>query len=70
MMAALAVQPILPPGQLQLNRAAHDLVGSSYVAFRICATLLVTALVAELKGRDVPEAVRVQARRPRGLLDQ
>ena len=48
----------LPPGVLRIDRAGHDLMGSSEAAFDLAARMLRVALSAGLAGEDVEAAIR------------
>jgi hypothetical protein len=48
----------LPPGLLQVDRAGHDVMGSSETAFEQAAVLLRCAFSATIRGADVNDEVR------------
>lgn len=58
MIGLLRVQDLLPAGVLMIDRAGHDEVESSPLAFELAAELLVVVIAAELAQADVPTEVR------------
>jgi hypothetical protein len=58
MIGLLRVQELLPAGVLKIDRAGHDEVESSPLAFELAAELLVVVIAAELAQEDVPSQVR------------
>lgn len=52
------VRSALPGGRVVVDRAAHDVVESSPLAFELAAELLAVVLAAEATGNDVLSAAR------------